>query len=65
MHKTWNVKIYKVLYYAILECLWCLPFGAKIVLTITWRMAFLTWIKPRETRILWLKKLEILNIKSY
>ncbi len=27
---------------AILEHLWCLPFGAKIV----FRMAFFTWIKP-------------------
>ncbi len=28
-----------------LECLWYLPFGAKIVHTITWRMTFLTWTK--------------------
>ncbi len=30
---------------AILERLGCLPFGAKIVHTITWRMTFLTWTK--------------------
>ncbi len=30
---------------AILERLWCLPFGAKIGRTITWRMTFLTWTK--------------------
>ncbi len=29
-----------------LECLLCLPFGAKIVCTITWRMIFWTWKKP-------------------
>ncbi len=31
-----------------LECLWCLPFGAKIVDTITWRMTFLTMTKPAD-----------------
>ncbi len=31
-----------------LEHLWCLPFGAKILHTITWRMTFLTWTKPRD-----------------
>ncbi len=29
----------------ILEHLWCLHFGAKIVCNITWKMAFLTWTK--------------------
>ncbi len=31
-----------------LECPWCLPFGAKIVCTITWRMTFWTWTKPGD-----------------
>ncbi len=31
-----------------LEQLWCLPFGAKIVHIITWRMTFLTWTKPGD-----------------
>ncbi len=31
---------------AILEHLWCLPFGTTIIRNITWRMVFLTWIKP-------------------
>ncbi len=31
-----------------LEHLWRLPFGAKIVCNITWRMAFLTWTKPGD-----------------
>ncbi len=34
--------------HANLECLWCRPFGAKIVYTITWRIAFLTWTKSEE-----------------
>ncbi len=34
--------------YANLEYLWCLPFGAKIVYTITWRMTFLTLTKPGD-----------------
>ncbi len=33
---------------AILEHLWYLPFGAKIVHTITWRMTFLIWTKPGD-----------------
>ncbi len=32
----------------ILEHLWCLPFGAKIIRNITWRMAFLNWAKPGD-----------------
>ncbi len=44
---------------AILKHLWCLPFGANIVLTITWRMAFLTWTKPG---MLLLKKLGTLYL---
>ncbi len=32
----------------ILEHLWHLPFDAKIVCNITWRMAFLTWTKPGD-----------------
>ncbi len=31
-----------------LECSWCLPFGGKIVCTITWRMTFWTWTKPGD-----------------
>ncbi len=31
-----------------LERLWHLPFGGKIVHTITWRMTFLTWTKPGD-----------------
>ncbi len=31
-----------------LEHLWCLPFGAKVIHTITWRMNFLTWTKPGD-----------------
>ncbi len=33
---------------AILEHLWRLSFGAKIVRNITWKMAFLTWTKPGD-----------------
>ncbi len=33
---------------AILEHLWDLPFGAKIVCVKTWRMSFLTWTKPGQ-----------------
>ncbi len=32
----------------ILEHLWHLPFGAKIVHTKTWRMSILTWTKSGE-----------------
>ncbi len=31
-----------------LECLWCLPFGAKIVYTITWPISYLTWTKAED-----------------
>ncbi len=58
MDKTWNVKFniqhFNIIFsksfskfctFAILECVWCLPFGAKILRTITWRMALLTLAK--------------------
>ncbi len=59
LDKTWKFKIYTisilywdsffhVLYSFKLERLWCLPFGGKIVHTITWRMTFLTWTKPGD-----------------
>ncbi len=32
----------------ILEHLWRLPFSAKIICNLTWRMAFLTWTKPGD-----------------
>ncbi len=32
----------------ILEHLWHLPFGAKIVRNITWKMFFFTWTKPGD-----------------
>ncbi len=62
MDKTWNVKMYNIsiLYWAIfsmfyapvimviLECLWRLPFGAKIVCTKTWKMTILIWTKPGD-----------------
>ncbi len=38
----------------ILEQLWRLPFGVKIVCNITWRTGLLTWTKPG---MFWLKKL--------
>ncbi len=41
----WN-KFLKCCTPLVLECLWCLPFGAKIVCIITWRIAFLIWTKP-------------------
>ncbi len=37
-----------------LECIPCLPFDAKIVCNITWRMTFKTWIKPGDNlEIIW------------
>ncbi len=40
----------------ILGHLWHLPFGAKIVLNITWKMAFLTWTKPGDNLEFFRKK---------
>ncbi len=34
--------------HVILECLWHLPFGAKIVNNKTWRMEFVTWTNPGD-----------------
>ncbi len=53
LDKTWNAKIYKTIFSkfctpVIVEHLWRLPFGTKIVRNITWRMAFLTWTKPGD-----------------
>ncbi len=47
-----------------LEYLWCLPFGAKIVHTITWRMTFLTWTKHEDNLEFYdLNKLRTLTFK--
>ncbi len=41
-------KCFQVLFSCDFEHLWRLPFGAKMVRNITWRMAFLTWTKPGD-----------------
>ncbi len=67
MDKTKNVNFYNIsILYETMFSMFCTlvfynAFGAKIVHTITWRMAFFNSTKPGDNlEFLWLKKLETL-----